>query len=76
LQGALAIGQNELTLQSIELIHLLSIKANKNGRIVHEVSTNGVVFNPGNLNETAQFSSLIWTAYKWTGDKNLIKIYY
>jgi glycogen debranching enzyme len=76
LQGALAIGQKELTRQSIELIHQLSIKANKNGRIIHEVSTNGVVFNPGNLNETAQFASLVWTAYKWTGDKNLIKKYF
>ena len=76
LQGALAIGQKDLSLKSIDLIHQLSLKANKNGRIVHEVSTNGVVFNPGNLNETPQFASLVWTAYKWTGDKNLIKKYF
>jgi glycogen debranching enzyme len=76
LQGALAIGQKDLSLKSIDLIHKLSVKANKTGRIVHEVSTNGVVFNPGNMNETPQFASLVWTAYKWTGDKNLIKKYF
>ena len=76
MQGALAIGQKDLSLNSIDLIHKLSVKANKTGRIVHEVSTNGVVFNPGNMNETPQFASLVWTAYKWTGDKNLIKKYF
>ena len=76
LQGALAIGQKDLSLKSIDLIHQLSLKANKNGRVVHEVSTNGIVFNPGNMNETPQFASLVWTAYKWTGDKNLIKKYF
>ncbi len=76
LQGAIAIGQKDLTLQSIDLIHKLSIKANKNGRIVHEVSTNGAVYNPGNLNETAQFASLVWKVFQWTGDKRLLKTYF
>ena len=31
------------------------MKANGNGRIVHEVTTNGGVSNPGNTQETAQF---------------------
>ncbi len=76
LQGALAIGQKALSLRSIDLIHQLSQKTNKNGRVVHEVSTNGAVYNPGNLNETPQFVSLVWSAFRWTGDKNLLKKYF
>jgi len=76
LQGAIAIGQKDLTLHSIDLIHQLSQKANKNGRIIHEVSTNGAVYNAGNLNETAQFASLVWKVFQWTGNKNLLKTYF
>jgi len=76
LQGAIAIGQKDLTLNSIQLIHKLSQKTNKNGRVVHEVSTNGAVYNPGNLNETAQFASLVWKVFRWTGDKELLKTYF
>jgi len=50
-------------------------KTNGNGRIVHEVSTNGSVFNPGNINETPQFASLIYKVYSWTGDKEFLKSY-
>lgn len=76
LQGAIAIGQKELTLSSMDLIHRLSQKANQNGRVIHEVSTNGAVFNPGNLNETAQFASLVWKVFQWTGDKKLLNTYF
>ena len=76
LQGALAIGQTELVYSTIDLLHHISEKTNGNGRIVHEVSTNGAVFNPGNINETPQFASLIWTVYQWTGDRAFLEKYY
>ena len=72
LLGYLATGQFELTKQNIELLSSISQKTNDNGRIVHEVSTNGVVFNKGNTNETPQFTSLIWNAYLWTGEEHLL----
>ncbi|MFD2200440.1 glycogen debranching protein [Shivajiella indica] len=75
LKGAIATGRKDLVYQTIELIHNLS-KANKNGRIIHEVSTNGIIFNPGNINETPQFASLIWWVYQWTGDKEFLSKYY
>jgi glycogen debranching enzyme len=75
LKGAIATGRKDLVYQTIELIHKLS-EANGNGRIVHEVSTNGVIFNPGNINETPQFASLIWYVYQWTGDKEFLSKYY
>ena len=72
LQGVLATGDHALAKHSIVLLHALSEKTNGNGRIIHEASTNGAVYNPGNVNETAQFISLLHTYYSWTGDKALI----
>jgi len=72
LQGALATGNHELAKNTILLLHKISKQTNNNGRIIHEVSTNGSVYNPGNLNETAQFITLVNTYYAWTGDKELI----
>jgi len=76
LLGYLATGQFDLTKQTIELLSSISQQTNSNGRIVHEVSTNGVVFNKGNTNETPQFTSLIWNAYLWTGDESLLSDYF
>jgi glycogen debranching enzyme len=76
LKGLIATGRKDLVYSTIDLIHGLSEKANRNGRIVHEVSTNGAVFNPGNVNETPQFASLIWEVYCWTGDKWFLKKYF
>lgn len=72
LKGYLSIGAFDLVTTNINLLSSLSNKANENGRIIHEASTNGSVFNPGNLNETPQFASLIWEAYRWTGNKSLL----
>jgi len=72
-QGILATGNHTLARNSIALLNRISQKVNGNGRIVHEVSTNGAVYNPGNVNETAQFITLIRTYYAWTGDKEFIE---
>jgi glycogen debranching enzyme len=72
LQGVLATGDHELAKNTILLIHKISQETNSNGRIIHEVSTNGSVYNKGNVNETAQFVTLLNTYYEWTGDKKLV----
>ena len=72
LKGYLSIGAFDLVTSTINLLSSLSNKTNKNGRIIHEASTNGSVFNPGNLNETPQFASLVWEAYRWTGNQSLL----
>ncbi|HRG08108.1 MAG TPA: glycogen debranching protein, partial [Cyclobacteriaceae bacterium] len=59
LQGILATGNHALAKNSIQLLSYLSKKTNDNGRIIHEVSTNGAVFNPGNVNETAQYITML-----------------
>ncbi len=75
-QGLLATGNHALAKSSITLLRNMSRKANNNGRIIHEVSTNGAVYNPGNVNETAQFISLIQNYYAWTGDRELVTRFY
>ncbi|RIW18386.1 glycogen debranching protein [Algoriphagus lacus] len=76
IQGLIATGRKDLVYSTLELIHSLSEKENGNGRIVHEVSTNGAVFNPGNINETPQWASTIWEVYRWTGDRELLEKYF
>lgn len=76
LQGAIITGRKELVDETINLIHRISEEHNGNGRIVHEVSTNGVVFNPGNINETAQFATLVRKVFDWTGDTSFVRQYY
>jgi glycogen debranching enzyme len=76
IQGLITTGRKDLVYSTIELIHNLSEKENGNGRIVHEVSTNGAVFNPGNINETPQWASMIWEVYRWTGDLEFLEKYF
>jgi hypothetical protein len=76
LQGLLATGRHDEVKLTLDLIFRLSEKENGNGRVIHEASTNGAVYNPGNLNETPHFAYLIWKTYEWTGDKSLLQKYY
>jgi glycogen debranching enzyme len=76
LQGLISSGRKDVAYSTIELIAKLSEKTNGNGRIVHEVSTNGAVYNPGNVNETPQFASLIYKVYCWTGDQVFLERYF
>ncbi len=77
LQGVLAIGRPELVKSNLKLLYDFSVKTNgETGRVVHEVSTNGAVYNPGNLNETPHFTSMVWKAYEWTGSEDILKDYY
>ncbi|NNL00920.1 MAG: glycogen debranching protein, partial [Eudoraea sp.] len=61
---------------TIQLLDSVSNKVNGNGRILHEMSTNGTVFNKGNINETPQFASLIWQIYLWNGDIQFLEKYF
>lgn len=76
LKGYMAIGQTKPVYSTIRLLDSVSEAVNGNGRIIHEMSTNGAVFNKGNINETPQFASLIWEIYQWNGDRNFLKKYF
>lgn len=75
LKGAIVTGRKDLVYATIDLIHKLS-EASETGTIIHEVSTNAVVFNPGNINETPQFASLVYWVYQWTGDRAFLEKYF
>jgi glycogen debranching enzyme len=68
LQALMATGEFELPRQTLRFLRDHSMKANGNGRIVHEVTTNGAVSNPGNTQETAQFILTVGKLFDWTGD--------
>ncbi|MCL6273996.1 glycogen debranching protein [Muricauda sp. 2012CJ35-5] len=76
LKGYMAIGQDNIVNQTIQLLDSVSNAVNGNGKILHEMSTNGFVFNKGNINETPQFASLIWEIYTWNGDKQFLEKYF
>ena len=76
LQGVLASGRSDIAYSTLRLLKQLSETTNGNGRIIHEASTNGVVFNPGNINETPHFASMVWTVYEWTGDEDFLREFY
>jgi len=77
LQGYMAIGQTDIVYKTIHLLDSVSNVINGgNGRILHEMSTNGAVFNQGNINETPQFASLIWQTYLWNGDIQFLEKYF
>jgi len=76
LQALAATGDFELANQTLRLLKDQSLKANGNGRIVHEVTTNGVVSNPGNTQETAQFILTVGKLFDWTGDLDFAREMY
>jgi len=46
------------------------------GRVPHEITTNGRVFNPGNTQETPQFAIAVWDYFRWTGDTAFLRLMY
>ena len=76
LQGVVASGDYELAKSTLRAIKNASEKANGNGRIIHEMSSNGFVGNKGNTQETAHFAVAVWKVFEWTGDVNFLKEMY
>ncbi len=73
IHGTLAVGHHERTKQSLRLLKDLSWKRNGNGRVIHEISPFGLVYNEGNLQETPHFISAVYETYKWTGDTEFLE---
>lgn len=68
LQGVVATGDPALAMATLRLIKSVSEKVNGNGRIIHEMSSNGFVYNKGNSQETPHFALAVWKVFEWTGD--------
>ncbi|MFL5740845.1 MAG: trehalase family glycosidase [Flavisolibacter sp.] len=76
LQGVVASGDPELAKSTLRLLKKVSEKANGNGRIIHEMSSNGFVYNKGNAQETPHFALAVWKVFEWTGDTSFLREMY
>lgn len=47
---------------------LSSFARTQEGRVPHEIVTNGRVYNPGDMEESAMYPSALWKYLDWTGD--------
>lgn len=64
--GAAAAGFGE-TCRGV-LTTLATYAARACGRVPHELTTNGRIFHPGNIQETPQLVIALWDHVRWTGD--------
>ncbi len=76
IQGLLAMGEFTLAKQTLKLLHDYSVSHNNNGRIVHEITSNGKISNPGNSQETAHYITAVYNYLRWTGDIDTVRELY
>lgn len=71
-------GQFELVRASLHLLHAASLRRNPSqpGRVIHEMSTNGAVYNEGNVVEAPVFVRALHQYWQWTGDGELLRALY
>ena len=74
----LQAGQFELVKETLLLLHRESLRRNPNevGRVIHEMSSNGVVFNEGNAMEVPTFVRAVHQYWQWTGDDATLRALY
>jgi glycogen debranching enzyme len=67
-------GQFELVRETLQLLmrHSLATNTTEPGRVIHEMSTTGAVFNAGNLVETVAFTRAVHQYWLWTGDRRFL----
>ncbi|MDQ6891000.1 MAG: hypothetical protein M3Z56_12070, partial [Bacteroidota bacterium] len=69
--------QPDIFFSSWKMLKQLSYKTNgNNGSIVHEASTNGVVYATGRMEESQLHIVTAWDIFKWTGNMDFLKINY
>ncbi|MCU9613172.1 hypothetical protein OEV98_06355 [Caldibacillus lycopersici] len=76
LMGCLPAGFHQLSENTLDLVGRLSKEHNKNGRIIHEANTFGIVGNPGNTQETAHFIIALFETYLWSGNTQWLRNHY
>lgn len=73
LYGNLVLGQHQTAIETLDLLRALSLAWNgETGQVIHEATTRGFVFNPGNVQETPHFVMAVWQTYLWTGDRSFL----
>ena len=72
--GLLLAGQADAAISNLRL--LANYARKQGGRIPHEITPTGTLFNPGNTIETAQFVTSVERTYRWTGDRAFLEEMY
>ncbi|MEX6690413.1 hypothetical protein QTN47_23075 [Danxiaibacter flavus] len=73
-RGLTGTMQPSLFYSSWKMLKQLSDKTNNgNGRIMHEASTNGAVYDKGRMEESQLHIIAAWHIFKWTGDLDFLK---
>ncbi|HEX3080478.1 MAG TPA: hypothetical protein VHQ04_08450, partial [Puia sp.] len=64
----------DIFFSSWKMLKESSYKANgENGRIIHEVSTNGSVYDKGRMEESQWYIITAWNIFRWTGNISFLK---
>jgi glycogen debranching enzyme len=74
IMGMLAAGLHDTAKQSLRMLGAIAKK--QNGRVPHNVPTNGAVYDHGYVGETPLFVRAVWDTYLWTGDEGFLKEMY
>lgn len=69
-------GNYEICKETLRLVRKKSEEVNGNGRVVHEISNNGVVYYEGMSTETPQFADTVWMIYSFSADKAFLEEMY
>ncbi len=73
-RGLTGTMQPSLFYSSWKMLKQLSDKTNdSNGRIMHEASTNGAVYDKGRMEESQLHIIAAWHIFKWTGNLDFLK---
>ncbi len=73
LPALLMQGEVAICKETLRLLRRASLKVNGNGRVIHEMSNNGVVFYEGMTTETPQFADCVWQIYCFEGDESFLE---
>jgi glycogen debranching enzyme len=64
----------DIFFSSWKMLREVSHKANgENGRIIHEVSANGSVYDKGRMEESQWYIITAWNIFRWTGNISFLK---
>lgn len=76
LPALLMQGEVEICKETLRLLRRASLEVNGNGRVIHEMSNNGVVFYEGMTTETPQFADCVWQIYCFEGERAFLEEMY
>jgi hypothetical protein len=72
--GLVSTGFDDEALHALK--NLAEVGERQEGRIPHEISTSGNIYNKGNVQETPQFTSACWEYFRFTGDMSFLEEIY